>query len=266
MSVRLSLGLLITAALLAVVAPQCATAAGDEKLAAGGSQAAEQAKKAAREPSSLDDELLKDLGPDALPGENDAKQSSAKRAKDAEADPLDRELLKGLSDGEDVDSPGEQNPLARLNKEMREVEALMARRRSGDDTRRLQAQIISELEQLIRQAQQPSNSGSSSSAGKSGKGAQQTASRRKVPQPGKRPGEGATAGDAAARQSSKRTRDETAQKPDMANMRDLLKGVWGQLPERQREQMLQSYEEQFLPKYEQMIADYFRSIAEERDR
>ncbi len=57
-----------------------------------------------------------------------------------------------------------------------------------------------------------------------------------------------------------------AEKPDMADMRDLLKGVWGQLPERQREQMLQSYEEQFLPKYEQMIADYFRSLAEEEPR
>ena len=149
---------------------------------------------------------------------------------------------------------------------MRDAEALMARRRSGDETRRLQAQIIHDLDELIRQAQQPSKSGSSSSGGKSGKGAQQTASRRKVPQPGKRPGEGTTSGDTAARQSSKRTRDEAAQKPDMANMRDLLKGVWGQLPERQREQMLQSYEEQFLPKYEQMIADYFRSIAEGRER
>ena len=61
-------------------------------------------------------------------------------------------------------------------------------------------------------------------------------------------------------------REERARKPDMADMRDVLKGVWGLLPERQREQMLQSYEEQFLPKYEQMIADYFRSLAEEQRR
>jgi hypothetical protein len=265
MTIRLQLQLLAAALVFAIIAPSFASTAAGEHPAAGGVESAASTKeKTDREPRSLDDELLKDLGPDSLPGEDDAAQSSAKKMSDD--DPLDRELLKGLDDGEDIGSPGEQNPLARLNKEMREVEALMARRQSGDETRRLQAQIVSELEELIRKAQQPSRGGGSSSAGKSGKGSQQTANRRKVTQPGKRQGEGAAAGDVAARQSSKRTRDEAAQKPDMANMRDLLKGVWGQLPERQREQMLQSYEEQFLPKYEQMIADYFRSIAEERER
>lgn len=50
----------------------------------------------------------------------------------------------------------------------------------------------------------------------------------------------------------------------MEEMRDVLhKDVWGMLPERQRQQMLELPVEEFLPKYELLIEDYFRRLAEE---
>jgi len=247
-------------------------------------QPAPSQKNPLREKSSLDDELLKDLGGDPLAGEErttespgakpaglrDAKEGrdakNKRNSPDSDADALDRELLKGLDDGEDLGADGEQNPLARLNQEMRRLEALIAQQNSGDDTRQLQTQVVRDLEELIRQARKKSKQGNSSSGkGGTGKGGQQASKRRDASQPGKQSKQNQSS-DTAARQSSKRTHDQAAQKPDMADMRELLKGVWGQLPERQREQMLQSYEEQFLPKYEQMISDYFRSIAEEGER
>jgi len=227
---------------------------------------------------SLDEQLLDDLGPDPLaepvgakpdagadkPATADKKPANhptkpkADSAKPA-GDGLDEELLKGLTDGEDLGQPGEDNPLGRLNQEMREVESLIASARSDKPTQQLQSKIIQDLDELIKQSQQQCQGGNCKPGSKPG---QKTADSRKSQQPGKSGGAGKQASEQPARESSDKLRNRGAKRPDMADMKEILKGVWGQLPEHEREQMLQSYEEQFLPKYEQMIADYFRSIAE----
>jgi hypothetical protein len=251
------------------------TIAGDGSAQEGGKpETAAPREKALRQDKkpSLDDELLKDLGPDPLAGEQGRDAPSAPRqsrhagVNDREADTLDQELLKGLGEGEDMGEPGEKNPLARLSQAMREVEALVAKHRTDDETRQRQSQIVRDIEDLIRRAQKQRQGSNSSSGDGSGKGAQQTASRRDMSQPGKRSTQSQQSADSPAQDSAKGARRDQPRKPEMADTRDILKGVWGQLPERQREQMLQSYEEQFLPKYEQMIADYFRSLAEEQSR
>jgi hypothetical protein len=56
----------------------------------------------------------------------------------------------------------------------------------------------------------------------------------------------------------------TSQRPDMARMRTLLQDLWGELPGRQRERMLQLPVEEFLPQYELLIEQYFKRLAEER--
>jgi len=40
-----------------------------------------------------------------------------------------------------------------------------------------------------------------------------------------------------------------------------MKDLWGKLPERQRQQMLQPLREDFLPKYASEIEAYFRALA-----
>jgi hypothetical protein len=50
----------------------------------------------------------------------------------------------------------------------------------------------------------------------------------------------------------------------MAAMNDLVHELWGNLPPRMREQMMQNSMEQFLPKYELMIEDYFKTLADEQ--
>jgi hypothetical protein len=49
-------------------------------------------------------------------------------------------------------------------------------------------------------------------------------------------------------------------------MQDLLKNVWGELPPRLRQQMLQSSMEQFLPKYELLIEEYFKTLVNRRQQ
>ncbi len=229
-------------------------------------------KSSRRDTSALDDELLKDLGPDPLAEEMPGKRPSSKTAPkekphSGEPDALDQELLKGLGDGEGVGEQSGDDPLSRLSRQMRDVESQLARKQADTDTLDRQGKLLQEIEKLLHQAkQQKQSSGQSSASGPNGQGAQQATKRRESQQPERREGLSSDTADAPARQSTKGVREQQAEKPDMANMRDLLKGVWGQLPERQREQMLQSYEEQFLPKYEQMIADYFRSLAEGEPR
>jgi len=234
---------------------------------AGISSRASASESAAKSPpaKSLDDQLLDDLDPDPLtdkdvatPAARDAKSvgdTVAPTGKAPTDDSLDQELLKGLNDGEDLGQPSEQNPLGRLNQQMREVESRIAGSRSDRDTQQLQAKILQDLDVLIKETQKQCQGGNC-------KPGQQTAGSRNAKQPGKSSGAGQQPAEGPARESTDKLRDKPAARPDMADMKEVLKGVWGQLPEHQREQMLQSYEEQFLPKYEQMIADYFRSIAE----
>ena len=44
----------------------------------------------------------------------------------------------------------------------------------------------------------------------------------------------------------------------------MVKDLWGHLPERSREQMLQSFSDEFLPKYELEIEQYYRRLSEEQ--
>ena len=45
---------------------------------------------------------------------------------------------------------------------------------------------------------------------------------------------------------------------------DVLRRIWGHLPEKVRDDMQASFSEQFLPKYERLIEEYYKRLAEER--
>ncbi len=60
--------------------------------------------------------------------------------------------------------------------------------------------------------------------------------------------------------------DGKVHKPDMDEMRAVMKRLWGELPEHARQQMLQSPVEEFPPKYELLIEQYFRKLAEEKGK
>ena len=53
---------------------------------------------------------------------------------------------------------------------------------------------------------------------------------------------------------------------DMGQMQSLIKRLWGHLPEQQRQQMLESSVEEFLPKYELQIERYFQRLSEMEQR
>jgi hypothetical protein len=194
------------------------------------------------------------------------KTPPGKRSLDQQLlDDLDRELLEGLPAGKTrgkadskvpATSPqaGEgaesQNPLAKIAERMRSVENRIAEHDTSAATQENQALIVSDLESLLEAAKK--------------------AQQRGKPQGGKgSPSgqEGTGTGDAVAappRDSTNRIERGTKEKPETADVKDLLRRIWGHLPEKLRDEMQASVGEQFLPKYERLIEEYYKRLAEER--
>jgi hypothetical protein len=86
------------------------------------------------------------------------------------------------------------------------------------------------------------------------------------PKPGQKPGKPGAAGSGrtAARDSTDRLDRSTAKPVDKGEVNEMVKALWGHLPERSREQMLQSFSDEFLPKYEIEIEQYYRRLSEEQ--
>ena len=224
---------------------------------------------------ALDEELLKDLDDDA--GTADKDRAEKKQADDPSADDLlqppakkdtakkddeglDDELMRDLDAGGDEAGQDRSTPLMQVSaQKMRQVERLMSKTDSSQPTQKLQKEIIHELDELMaaarRRQNQPSG-GSSSSQG----------SRRDriVTQPQQSTSEQTAARDSErpARDSSPRQVDREPHKPDMAKMNDLLRELWGHLPERERQRVINSTVEKFVPKYELLIEEYFKRLAD----
>ncbi|MCH8045193.1 MAG: hypothetical protein IID44_15895 [Planctomycetes bacterium] len=139
---------------------------------------------------------------------------------------------------------------------MRKAGELIGERKSADETQQLQAKIVLQLDALIeqirRQRSQQSASRKRKIAGSTG-----TTPR----QPGKTSGQTTKQ---PTRESEDRLNKGNPRKVDMAAMRALMKDIWGDLPERARQEMQQRSSDKFLPKYELKIEKYFRRLAEQR--
>ncbi len=210
------------------------------------------------EDASLDDQLLDRLGDglldDLVPEADLAPEDDA-----TDGDAADDRLRDVLGEGEDIGSE-DTDPLTRIGEKMRAAEGLMTQHDKSPMTRAMQDQIVDDLNALIREARRrkPCPDGSSTGAKQPSNGG-----------PLKQPGSGANGSpkesrDGPPRESTDRVGTSDAAPVDMDEMRDLLKEVWGHLPSRLQQQMQNAAVEPFLPKYEKLIEDYFRRLAEER--
>lgn len=221
--------------------------------------APEPEKPAAKKPMSLDDEVLKGLGldpaKDDLPPAKDAKKEKA-------ADELDKELLKGLSEGEDIGAPGD--PLIRIGRRMQQAGDLIGQTKSGEETQTLQKHILEDIERLIKQArqqqqqqqQQQQNASSQQQNGKREMVRQSQPSQSRGQQPNKQEGQ----------QSTDRVGKNEVHRPDPGQVNDMIKSIWGRLPGRAKEEMLWNANDEFLPKYELQIEEYFKALVERQQK
>ena len=160
-------------------------------------------------------------------------------------------------------SPASQS-LARVQTSMQQAQTLLtqpvADGKPGDAqlASPVQHQIISDLDKLIADLSKQCQCCN---------GQCQGGQCDKPPKPGQKPGKpGAAAGRGrtAARDSTDRLDSSSAKPVDKGEVNEMIKALWGHLPERSREQMLQSFSDEFLPKYELEIEQYYRRLSEEQ--
>jgi hypothetical protein len=160
------------------------------------------------------------------------------------------------------DNPTSQ-PLARIRQGMQSAEVLLAQPAidSKTGTVRLagtvQQKVLSDLDQLIAQLSKQCQCNGGQCNGD-----------KPCDKPGQKPGKpGSTkgSGKSAAKDSTDRLDRTTAKAVDKSEVDAMVKALWGQLPERSREQMQQSFSDEFLPKYELEIEQYYRRLSEEQN-
>ncbi|MCS7304814.1 MAG: hypothetical protein NZ602_06880 [Thermoguttaceae bacterium] len=156
----------------------------------------------------------------------------------------------------------EENPLLSILQQMREVEVLLGQGQTGPRTQQIQKQILAELDRLIQQAQNSALAQAKVSA--KGKPQAGSADSPQGPTSPAEPKEGlpGTAKQSPAKSPPGSSPEEKA--TELQQLRSLLHEVWGLLPPTQRQQMLETPVEEFLPKYKLLIIDYFRRLAELR--
>lgn len=200
--------------------------------------------------AEVDRQLFGDAGsaPNAAAAEQKKKTENQRRI-DAWNDLLKEELKAAAIDEM-------QNPLLGIARSMRLAEGLIDRADSGQVTQKVQAEIVADLDKLLKQAQKKCQACASPS--------QSTAERKPdaQPKPGE-PKEGKPDAKPSTTSNAKPGKAE-GQLGNMAEAIAVIKQVWGELPEQQRQEMLQLSVEEFLPKYADLIEQYYKRLASDR--
>jgi hypothetical protein len=171
---------------------------------------------------------------------------------------LDADLADQLLDGDDLGMDNAGDPLTRIGLRMQVAEQRIRLRKTATVTQRLQQQAIDELAEMIEQARKSQCSGGSS------QGSNRPGNASKSGKPSPASSEGRTAAKSAGPvRSTQRVDASESAEARVERRRALLKQVWGHLPEQIREKMLNTSDEEFLPKYEEIIEEYFERLSEE---
>lgn len=214
--------------------------------------------------SSLEDlgaDLFDDLQVPLAPAEKNTSKSAKEIDSLRVPTNLDGPLFRKWSDqqGEDLGPPSAQSPLADIEAAMRNAQQLIAQVDSVDRGAEVQKKVVADLDALIAQLAKQC----AACQGQCNGQCENPGSRRSQVA-GSKPGSASAGrGTSAAQDSTARLDSGTAEAVDMGEMQDLLKDIWGQLPARVREQLLQAPTDEFLPKYQLEIEKYFRRLAEE---
>lgn len=216
---------------------------------------------------SLGGRLLDDLTPEpvapAPPQQQPAEQpKSARELREIEDSLKASTPLRGFGAGA---NPTAQS-LARVGKGMQQAQSLLTQPGANENQTAtqlagpVQQEVLSNLDKLIddlsKQCQKCN-------------GQCQGGQCNKPPQPGQnpkpgKPGSASGSGRTAARDSTDRLDRSTAKPVDKGEVNEMVKALWGHLPERSREQMLQTFSDEFLPKYDLEIEQYYRRLSEEQ--
>jgi hypothetical protein len=215
----------------------------------------------ARGSESLGNQLLDDL----TPGDPQTPTTSQQEVEPAPRDNTARPASPRFDDlGEDIGQPSGPLSLVRVRQGMKRAESLLGQPSVSsigtpiEEAAAVQSQIITQLDQLIAELSKQCQGGQGQPGSQPPSPNQQSQVK-----PGNSTGQ-VGQGQSAARDSTYRLNGGGAKPVDKADIDELTKRLWGHLPQRTREQMMQSFSEEFLPKYEREIEEYYRRLSEEQ--
>jgi hypothetical protein len=177
--------------------------------------------------------------------------------------PLEEDLFKRLL-GDDLDVlDTDENPLENAIKGMLDAEKRIGNRDIGEETQNIQKKIVNDLQKLIdlanqRQQQQSQRQQQSRQRQRD---QQQNGPRQQSQEQQPKP---------SSQQNRKQPGDSGAGarvgetiSAELLRQRRMLEEVWGHLPPDVRERMQNVMSEKYLPKYDEMIRRYFKSLAQD---
>lgn len=218
--------------------------------------------------------------------------------------PKERSLLEKLGDEllrEVDDTPGAKpeqvdekvDKMDRAVKGMRTAGTKLEDGLTAGETQAVQKQVIKDLEDIINQLENPpppnpnggggggGGGGSGGGGGTTGRGGRRggrgSSMRMRSPQhaggsAGQQPQGAAPSGEAAGAQigangtdSSKMTQAQKQAAEEAARRRKLEMDIWGHLPAHLREELLSTYGDRMLPKYEQMVKQFYEVLSVQGD-
>lgn len=204
-------------------------------------------------PSSnpLDDELLKSLGgDDPAPAKKPEQNRSGGGAKPSDGPPS----------GDAPTTQPSADPFERLTQQIRDAEKRLRQVDTGDKTQEMQRKIVEDLDKLIAQIEQQQQQQQQQNQ------SQSQSKPQSQPQPQPKPGQPQSQQNSSEQDSDKAkdsqagTRSSKNQKPEPGRLQSLLEKAWGSLPERQRQDVMQSSVDDFPAKYQAVIEEYFKTL------
>lgn len=210
---------------------------------------------------SLGGQLLDDL-PLGMPTERMRPHSEPPRPAEAASETPAKAAPRYDEIGEDIGQPSGPLPLVRAREGMQQASVLLGQSADLANVQTIQlagkaqSKAIAQLDELIAMLSKQCQ-GVQGSAG----------DRPPVPQasPQTKPApltKSDSRSNSPGRDSNDALNRAGAEPADMGDRAELVKRLWGHLPARSREQMLQSYTEEFLPKYQLEIEQYYRRLSE----
>jgi len=141
---------------------------------------------------------------------------------------------------------------------------------AGQNTQRMQKEILKKLDQALAKARKQKGGGSSSSGGgqQSQKQRQQQsgknpAQRQKQQSGQKQGGKQSQSARAGGNRPSGQSGEDGSTRASEAESMEALRRQWGNLPPRLRNELSESLDEQFSPVYQSQTEAYYRRLAEQ---
>jgi len=167
-----------------------------------------------------------------------------------QAEPAKTPAIDDLPAGEDIEFGGTQDPFARIANKMQRSQQALNAGRSQEPTQELQKEILFDLDSLLKNMEKKCQGGQCNKPGSGSKPSSSSAGAK----PSQKPATDRTTrvGDGGKTAGS-----------DEKSVADALKEIWGHLPQKLREGMDNVKSDEFLPKYDRLIEEFYRRLAEE---